>query len=800
MILSWVLFPLVLAAIGAGWGSAVERIAATRVDDALLIPLGLAAALVVAGTLTAFTATAPAATSVVAAGALAGLVLAWPGRRLAGWPLLAAFGVLLVYGAPVLLSGQATFAGYVKLDDTSTWFNIIDNVMSHGRSVAGLAKSTYTRELEQTVRTYPLGSFMLPGVARALTGIDIAWVLQPYLAFCASALALCLCALMAPIVSHVRLRALFAFIAAQSALLYGYSLWGGIKEMTAAFLLALGAALGAAAIARRPSGSRELIPLAVAAGALIQTLGAGAAGWAAPALAFVVIAWARAAQPTPGTRASLRSVASLGGLTAAFVVPLWVVLAGFLDNRGQLIEQLFSSGQSAQVKLGSLIHPLSVFQLAGIWPVGDFRATAPTLGAVLLIGAAALAVSAGLFLSVRGRRFGLAFYVSVAVAGCVVVYLSGGTPWVVAKALAISSPALLTAALSGAGMLWAMRRPHPAIGAAGLLATVALAGGVLWSNVLAYHDVTLAPRPRLAELQHIGRLLADKGPTFFDEYEKYAERHFLRDGTPLLLGKNGVEIGDLDFFPLSKLEPYRSIVTRRSPVESRPPSIYHLAWQGRYYELWQRPAHPAMSILEHISLGEPAATAPCPELRRLSVQALREHARIVAAERPAPIVVHGDQTVWPRGWAHNASEHRLTPDAPGQAVGHIAVASSQVYELWLDGSFGRGFEVTVDGRRVGAVEHELSVLGGYAHVADISLTVGIHTFGFSYPHANLLEPGSGDENLRPSRGGVATEGFTWLGAVALQPESPPSELIELAPQDATQLCGRPLDWIELVSA
>ena len=115
MILSWVLFPLVLAAIGAGWGSAVERIAATRVDDALLIPLGLAAALVVAGTLTAFTATAPAATSVVAAGALAGLVLAWPGRRLAGWPLLAAFGVLLVYGAPVLLSGQATFAGYCLL-------------------------------------------------------------------------------------------------------------------------------------------------------------------------------------------------------------------------------------------------------------------------------------------------------------------------------------------------------------------------------------------------------------------------------------------------------------------------------------------------------------------------------------------------------------------------------------------------------------------------------------------------------------------------------------------------------------
>src|SRR5271165_2282595 len=133
MIVSWVLFPLVLAAIGAGWGAAVERASGARVNDALLMPLGLAAALVVAGTLTAFTATAPAAVTVVAVGAVAGLVLAWPGRRLFGWPLLAAVAVLLCYGAPVLLSGQATFLGFVKLDDTATWFNIIDHVMSHAR-------------------------------------------------------------------------------------------------------------------------------------------------------------------------------------------------------------------------------------------------------------------------------------------------------------------------------------------------------------------------------------------------------------------------------------------------------------------------------------------------------------------------------------------------------------------------------------------------------------------------------------------------------------------------------------------
>ena len=58
-----------------------------------------------------------------------------------------------------------------------------------------------------------------------------------------AAVALCLYALMQPLVASARMRALLAFLAAQSALLYGYSLWGGIKELTAAFLLVLGVAL-----------------------------------------------------------------------------------------------------------------------------------------------------------------------------------------------------------------------------------------------------------------------------------------------------------------------------------------------------------------------------------------------------------------------------------------------------------------------------------------------------------------------------------------------------------------------------
>jgi hypothetical protein len=826
LIPAWVLFPLVLAAIGAGWGAIVERAAGGRVDGALLLPLGLAGALVVAGTLTAFAGTAAAAVPVVAVGAAGGLVLVWRARRRIGrWPLLAAVGVLLVYGAPVILSGQATFTGFIKLDDTATWFNIVDHVMSHARSVSGELPSTYTLVYTGDVGpTYPLGAFMLPGLARALTEIDIAWVFQPYLACCAAAVALCLYALMAPLIASARIRALLAFVAAQSALLYGYSLWGGIKELTAAFLLALGVALAAAILMRRPPRWRELLPLAVAAGALIQTLGVGAAGWIAPALALLAGAWWWRGRRQEGLWPSVRSIAWLAGLTAIFVVPVWVVLGEDLGSAGggTTFSSLFSSGQSTAVKLGNLLHPLSAFQLAGVWPVEDFRLTAPTLPSALFVGLVLIAAVAALVQSARRGRFGLAMYVTVALVGCGVIYLAGATPWVVGKTLAISSPALLVTALAGGGMLWSQWDSHRMAGAAGALVVVALAGGVLWSNILAYGDATLAPRARLAELQHIGELVANKGPTFVNDYEIYADRHFLRQGAPVepaeyripsLPLRGGAILtkaaaADLDSFPLSTIEPYRSIVTPRSPSESRPPSTYKLVWQGRYYNLWQRPARPARTILEHVPLGEsnvrpycgdaqdgsieplcsidPVATPPCARILGLARQAASEHAALVAYQRPAPIVARGDQTLWPGAWLHDGAEHSLTPTIPGTAVGHIAVAHAERYELWLGGSFSRGFEVSVDGRHVGTVKDELTNIDGYVPVAEVFLTAGIHTFTLTYPRANLT-PGS------------AENGLTSLSAIALEPQSPSSELVEVAPQQAAQLCGRPLDWIESVT-
>jgi len=814
LILAWTLLPLVLLLVGAGWGTLVEKAAGLRLDRALTIPIGLAAAIVAASLFTAFPTTARVAVPVVALGAVAGLILAYRTRRLPldGWALLVALGVLLIYGAPVILSGTATFAGYIRLDDTSTWFNVIDRIFFHARSVSGEMPSTYSLTFTGDIgKTYPLGAFMLLGVGHAFTRLDVAWIFQPYLACCGAALSMGLYALLRPLIASKRILALVVFFAAQPALLYGYSLWGGIKELTSAFLLVLGAALIARMITERPTNARQMLPLAVAASALILTLSVGAAAWIATAMVLLCAAWLLHSK-MQAKAAVVQDVGLLGAMTAVFIVPILIILPDFLGHDAFL----FSSGQNIATKLGNLIQPLSGWQLAGIWPIGDFRQVAPTLPSAIFIGFTILSASAALIFTLRRRQFSLLAYVGIALVGCLIFYALGTTPWVTGKTLAICSPAILTAALVGGALLWEKRRVF------GLTAILILGSGVMWSNALAYQDVLLAPQQRLAELQHIGNLVGGKGPTFVNEYNVYADRHFLRAGAPvepaeyrqpLLALRNGAILTDsasanLDSFPLSTVLPYRSIVTQRDPTESRPPSIYKLIWQGSFYQLWERPANPSTHILEHVPLGDsnilpycgsaqngaalplcsiaPVAIPSCSTIKSLAKVASQQGANLVAYQRPAPVVIRGDQTLWPGKWLHNEAAHSLTANTPGTAVAHIALASSQRYELWLGGSFARGFQIRIDGRYAGTVKDELGSIGDYAPVTTLYLSAGVHTLEMTYPHPGLT-PGSGDNT------------FTTLSTIALQPLSPDSQILTVSPREAGTLCGRPLNWLEVVA-
>ena len=192
MLLAWIAFPLVLALLSLGCGLLVERASGLTLPGPLLLPLGLALLIVEADLVTMRGATAQLAAPLAIALAIVGFGLrtrrptaSTPGRS------AVAVAVFAVYAAPIVLSGQATFAGYITLDDTSTWLALTDRVMDHGRTLSGLAPSTYQQVLADYFGVgYPLGAFMPLGLGGKLTGQDIAWLFQPTLAFSGAMLAL----------------------------------------------------------------------------------------------------------------------------------------------------------------------------------------------------------------------------------------------------------------------------------------------------------------------------------------------------------------------------------------------------------------------------------------------------------------------------------------------------------------------------------------------------------------------------------------------------------------------------------
>src|SRR5436190_1307990 len=118
LLVPWLVFPLVLFLLALGCGLLLEVVTGVRLPGAIVAPVGLAVMIVVAGIATATDATAELATPAVVALATMGLLASPPWRR--GTVDRGAVGcaviVLAVFGAPVLLSGHATFAGYIKLD------------------------------------------------------------------------------------------------------------------------------------------------------------------------------------------------------------------------------------------------------------------------------------------------------------------------------------------------------------------------------------------------------------------------------------------------------------------------------------------------------------------------------------------------------------------------------------------------------------------------------------------------------------------------------------------------------------
>jgi hypothetical protein len=177
-------------------------------------------------------------------------------------------------------------------------------------------------------------------------------------------------------------------------------------------------------------------------------------------------------------------------------------------------------------------------------------------------------------------------------------------------------------------------------------------------------------------------------------------------------------------------------------------------------------------------------------VRALAVTANAEHGDLLAYERPNPVVVRATNAQFSTGWDPYPPSGTLTPTAGGaSATAHIVLHQrARDWQVWLGGTFIRGFVVSVDGRRIGSVSNSLNPPGDYNRIGSpLTLQPGAHTITVTYPDANL-SPGSAD-----------SEYYTSLFAIALAPPASTMRYVEVAPSQAASLCGRSLDWIEVVA-
>jgi hypothetical protein len=805
LFLAWIVFPLVFALLSLGCGLLLETASGMRLPGPLLLPGGFIVIAIATYFAHMSSATAELQTPLVVALAIAGYAVSQPWKRfqLDGWLTGSAAAVYAVFAAPVILVG-ATFAGYIKLDDTATFFSMLARAATNGYGASGLAASTYKATLihEGYKFGYPLGSMLPLDVGHTLLGVDQAWIWQPYLTFLAVLTGLGLYEVVAGLVQSRALRACVAFFGAQAALMYGYALWGGVKELFAPGVILFAVCL----VPRVKTGApRQVIALGAASAALIGGLSVGGAIWLLPMLAVGVVLIILYRSPDD----ILKTIGVYAVTTGVLALPILVVSAARLNSLGRFMKG--TGGEN-----GNLVHPLSWWQALGIWPGGDFRypPSDPTVTHVLGV----LVVLAAIFAVVmawRSGRWELVLLLATGVFACL-VYGERASPWVAAKALASASPLILGAGLAGAAVLVELGRRLGGwtLAVPGGLVVAVLAAGVLWSNAMQYHAALLAPSARLMELEKIGSKFSGQGPALLTEYEPYSARYFLRgldaqDASglrvdPIKLRRyphcyqdtsggacNGVS-PDVDEIRLDQLIPeFRTLVIRRTGVASRPPSAYKLLWSGRYYDVWRlRPN--ARRILAHLSLGsrfQPAAVPDCKTLMDLAARASAAHGVLATVFRPEVTVItpRTGKTEVPKHFGSYGEPSGLLYATKQYTVTYpFRVRTGGIYTVWVGGSFSSTLTAKLDGHKVGQQRNQTEWPGNFLKFGSAYLTRGRHTLVIKHSGPDW-GPGS-----------AAHQPFG-LGPFVIAQGTDDRNVKIVQPKAAHSLCGRTLDWVEALA-
>jgi hypothetical protein len=806
LLIAWLIFPLAALILCVAVGLLVDRATGGGLPGPLIPGAGICGVVVVTQLTTTWSwsarATVPVAVALALAGLLAGRVRL-RGARPDGWAVAAGVVAFSVAAAPVVLSGDATFAGHTVLADTSVHVSGADALLERGRDFSGLPASSYQGALVSYYNgsAYPAGAPTALGTITRLVGDDPLWTFAPFMALLLGQLALALYVLAGSALRPGALRTGVAAIAAQPAIVVTYALQGSIKEVGAASLVGLLAALVPWYVDRRAAGAgpSAVVVLAVVTAAASAVVGAVALAWTAPLLVAAIVVGARRA-PERKRMDVWVSAAVVGVLVAALSLQTLNGLRTYLD--------VTNSGRTPEARTGNLKQPLSPAQSLGVWLRGDHRdrPDGPRRPATIALQALlAVTALAGAVLLARRRIWAPPLYLAVMVVATILL-ASQGTAFSDAKTYMIASPAPLLVALLAAALVLRDRGFPRVARAAAAAVAAALAVGVLASNAFAYREASLAPRDRFAELERIAERFGGQGPALTPEYEEFG-KYVLRDlapespvegwrsrelqladpeAPPKLLGVS-VDIGQLADgyvrqFPL--------LVLRRGFTESRPPAGYRRVFAGRWYDVWRREDGPP--VLEVLSLGSrgdgrQAASVPeCAEVRRLAGVARDEGGELAFVERPATPMFAPGRVEHSYNWLTDSGDGDVVVlFGPGRAGGTVRIVDPGRYEVWMEARVGRPAEVLVDGRPIGSVAWRMNPRRSAERVGAIDLARGDHA----------VEVRVGGGGPRPGSGGV-NRIVGPVGFVRTDPAELPVRRI--TPGRWASVCGRSLDWVAAV--
>jgi hypothetical protein len=792
--LAWLLFPIVLFLISVALGIGIRFLLRESFESALVLPVGVAGIILILEFFTTEKFSVIFAVPVLMAVTVTCAILLrsefYKFFRRNRDQSLVAFLTYSIYLLPVSASGMPSIAGWIKLDDSATWLAYSDRLIEAGRNTTGLSPSSYEAVLQLNLNPaagagpgYPIGAFLPLGAIAKLIGVDPAWAFQPYISFLAAVLAVVLFVALKKLIPFSLLRGVVAITSTCSALLYGYAMWGGIKELALALFIAL-LTYFAVTYTSLNGLTYSVIPFAIVASSILAISGPSGAIWILfPSLYLLYVSYKE-------QKSKITTGKSLFALLLSMLI---LCLPIFLITNILNLDSLFNYAKGSP-DIGNLVGPLARKEILGIWPAGDFR-FAPTnnngpLNLALII-IACLAVAGVIYSWKSGHHF-VAF---IAVSSTLLSLLfSFGNAWVGGKAIAISSPFLLLCALYGIIWLIDSKRFIEAS-----LSSIIVVGGVLLSLGLIYHEVWLAPYDQLKELQQIGQDTRLSSPALMLEYSPYGARHFLRNLGTESAGElrrnqipmnNGIGLAkgaaaDIDEFPLTSIEPYNTLVLQRSPNASRPPSNYHLLYSKHFYEVWQK--DPSTNTpLKHRGFGDlsiPAKIVKCSELANFAKSAASTDS-IATVIRDTNLSLDLSQNNLPAGWSKGSSPGSVIAPNSGQLSMKTIIEKSGDYLIWLGGSFRGRSEITIDQNQKYSWSSQINHPSSFTQMGKVFLTSGEHNIQLNY-HTSFLSPGVG--------------GFPFeFGPVVLSTTSGDTPVVKVKPNQIKTLCGKELDWIEIV--